>query len=254
MKLVSFAVVSFLAATASAGFSANLGNADYNIHQLEKRDMGKDIRKKLEEEIERGQKHYRENKDRYQTMKGREKRLKVKVFQVKLNLAVFSKESQPYGLKTQHVKAQSEYEKQRAVTFEQYKLMMDIKARLYRWIGELSTWVENQQKLKDHNRKNPRNPLGVTSRSNYNKEILARQISTICGSIKGLSVTRDGLKSRSSNIYEKLITPGSNKVLLRGQYTKVHEDLVHTKETVWMNDVFCAHMTELHKKLFGAQK
>ncbi|KAH9275122.1 hypothetical protein BASA83_002346 [Batrachochytrium salamandrivorans] len=254
MKLVSFAVVSFLAATVSAGFSATFGNVDYNIHQLEKRDMGKDIRKKLEGEIKLGQDHYKKNKDRYQDMKNREKRLEVKIFQVKLNLAVFSKESQPYGLKTQHVKAQSEYEKQRDVTFEQYKLMMDIKERLYRWIGELSTWAENQEKLKDHNRKNPRNPLGVTSRSNYNKEILARQISTICGSIKGLSVTRDGLKSRSSNIYERLLVPGSNKVVLRGQYIKVSENLVKVKEDIWMNDVFCAHMTELHKKLFGAQK
>ncbi|KAH6591280.1 hypothetical protein BASA61_004998 [Batrachochytrium salamandrivorans] len=52
MKLVSFAVVSFLAATVSAGFSETLGNADYSVHQLEKRDPGEDMQKQLEEEIE----------------------------------------------------------------------------------------------------------------------------------------------------------------------------------------------------------
>ncbi|KAH6600125.1 hypothetical protein BASA50_002518 [Batrachochytrium salamandrivorans] len=60
MKLVSFAVVSFLAATVSAGFSATLGNADYSVHQLEKRDPGEDMQKQLEEEIKQDWEHYKE--------------------------------------------------------------------------------------------------------------------------------------------------------------------------------------------------
>ncbi|KAH9275067.1 hypothetical protein BASA83_002288 [Batrachochytrium salamandrivorans] len=68
MKLVSFAVVSFLAATVSAGVSATLGNADYNVHRLEKRGPGEDMQKQLKEEIRQDWEHYRTNLETYQDM------------------------------------------------------------------------------------------------------------------------------------------------------------------------------------------
>ncbi|KAH9275108.1 hypothetical protein BASA83_002332 [Batrachochytrium salamandrivorans] len=84
MRLVSFAAVSFLAATVSAGFSANLGNADYSAHRLEKRALGEDRQKQLEEEIEQGQEHYNVNRDRYHDIKEREKRLEGELFQASM--------------------------------------------------------------------------------------------------------------------------------------------------------------------------
>ncbi|KAH6581072.1 hypothetical protein BASA61_009260 [Batrachochytrium salamandrivorans] len=86
MKLVSFAVVSFLAATVSAGFSAAFGNADYNAHQLEKRDPGEDRQKQLKEEIEHDQKHYEDVREEYLGMKHLEGELEDDLFRLKFEL------------------------------------------------------------------------------------------------------------------------------------------------------------------------
>ncbi|KAH6591281.1 hypothetical protein BASA61_004999 [Batrachochytrium salamandrivorans] len=79
MKLVSFAVVSFLAATVSAGFSATLGNADYSVHQLEKRDPSEDMQKQLKGRDRTRPEHYKDALGTYQDMKHLEVELEAEV-------------------------------------------------------------------------------------------------------------------------------------------------------------------------------
>ncbi|KAH6570922.1 hypothetical protein BASA62_004088 [Batrachochytrium salamandrivorans] len=83
MKLVSFAVVSFLAAMASAGFSETPGDADYTAHQLEKRDIVDDMKKQLEEGVEQGMKDYRDILGEYWDMRHRESNLETGLFQAR---------------------------------------------------------------------------------------------------------------------------------------------------------------------------
>ncbi|KAH9262331.1 hypothetical protein BASA83_013811 [Batrachochytrium salamandrivorans] len=83
MKLVSFAVVAFLAAMASAGDSETPGNADYIAHQLEKRDIVDDMKRQLEEGIEQGMKDYETILGEYWDMRHRGSNLKTGLFQAR---------------------------------------------------------------------------------------------------------------------------------------------------------------------------
>ncbi|KAH6600124.1 hypothetical protein BASA50_002517 [Batrachochytrium salamandrivorans] len=113
----------------------------------------------------------------------------------------------------------SEVRRQYEVVYGQYKLMMIAKKKFW---------------------------------ESYNEPILSDQVSAICRSMEEVYILKDELKTESKEIYDKLMAPGPDKKSLREQYTKVHEDLVKIKEDIWVNNMICAHMTELHQKLFGA--
>ncbi|KAH6571122.1 hypothetical protein BASA62_004045 [Batrachochytrium salamandrivorans] len=130
MKLVSFAVVSFLAATVSAGFSAAFGNADYNAHQLEKRDPGEDRQKQLKEEIEQDQKHYKDVREEYLGMKNREGELEDDLFRLKFELQNEGHKSPGGGLSDRYNKARLLYNDQQKACYEKYELMMKLKEAL----------------------------------------------------------------------------------------------------------------------------
>ncbi|KAH9246846.1 hypothetical protein BASA81_015564 [Batrachochytrium salamandrivorans] len=139
MKLISFAVVSFLAATVSAGFSETLGNVDYSVHRLEKRDPGEDRQRQLKEEIKHDRKHYEDALKIYKSMKHFEEQLETGVFEANLVLRNLRDESQKDDLMANRDMAQAMYETQQETCYLQYKTMMDLKAALYKKVGEVVT-------------------------------------------------------------------------------------------------------------------
>ncbi|KAH6581489.1 hypothetical protein BASA60_002401, partial [Batrachochytrium salamandrivorans] len=98
----------------------------------------------------------------------------------------------------------------------------------------------------------PNDLWGVTPPGDYNKIILFNQVSAICGSMEGLSVTRDQCKAESNGIYDRLMVPGPDNEILQGQYTKANEDIDKVKEDIWVNTLVCEHMTEVYTKLFAS--
>ncbi|KAH9246853.1 hypothetical protein BASA81_015571 [Batrachochytrium salamandrivorans] len=133
MKLVSFAVVSFLAATVSAGFSETLGNADYSVHQLEKRDPGEDMQKQLEEEIKQDWEHYKEALGTYQDMKNLEVELEAEVSEARFESEIGGYTPEGEGSRSQqHDAAILSYKRQYKDTFDQYVVMMIAKEKLYK--------------------------------------------------------------------------------------------------------------------------
>ncbi|KAH9275114.1 hypothetical protein BASA83_002338 [Batrachochytrium salamandrivorans] len=242
MKLVSFAVVSFLAATVSAGLSETLGNVDDSVHRLEKRDPSEDMQKQLEEEIERSRQHYKEALRKYQTMKHFEVELEAKVSEVRFGLQSDSYKPRKGGSNDQQRNAAiSSYRRQYEVVYGQYKLMMIAKKKFLGKVSELSMLTGNQQQLEDHNENHPDDLWTVTPPTSYNEPILSDQISAICRSMEEVYILKDELKATSKEIYDRLMTPEPDKKSLREQYTKVHEDLVKIKEDIWVNNMISDH-------------
>ncbi|KAH9275113.1 hypothetical protein BASA83_002337 [Batrachochytrium salamandrivorans] len=255
MKLVSFAVVSFLAATVSAGLSAAFGNADYNVHRLEKRDPSEDMQKQLEEEIKQDWEHYKDALGTYQDMKNLEVELEAEVSEAR-----FESESGGYtpegegSRSQQHDAAILSYKRQYKDTYDQYVVMMNAKEKLYKKVGEASALKENQKQLTEHNEKYPNDLWEVTPPTSYNKEILFDQVSDICRSMEEVYILKDELKAASKELYEKLMVPGPGNEILQKQYIKVGRHLTNAKETIWMKNVDCVHVTGIYDKLFGASK
>ncbi|KAH6562862.1 hypothetical protein BASA60_010946 [Batrachochytrium salamandrivorans] len=158
MKLVSFAVVSFLAATVSAGVSATLGNADYSVHRLEKRDPSEDMQKQLEEEIKHDRKNYEEVREEYLGMKHLEGQLEDDLFQLRFELQSNSYKSPRGDLSHRYNRAQLLYNDQQEACFEKYVVMMDLKEVLQKKVGEAEIWKDNLEHLDHHNRMNPEDP------------------------------------------------------------------------------------------------
>ncbi|KAH6602521.1 hypothetical protein BASA61_000977 [Batrachochytrium salamandrivorans] len=252
MKLISFAVVSFLAATVSAGFSETLGNVDYSVHRLEKRDPGEDRQRQLKEEIKHDRKHYEDALKIYKSMKHFEEQLETGVFEANLVLRNLRDESQKDDLMANRDMAQAMYETQQETCYLQYKTMMDLKAALYKKVGEVVTQEKNQKQLTEHNEQYPNDPWTVTPPTSYNEPILFEQVSAICGSIDELKTTRDELKATSDSFYYDLVEPGPDKETLREQSTQINKDLDKTNDEVWVNDVTCAHMTGVYTRLFAS--
>ncbi|KAH6564720.1 hypothetical protein BASA50_009450 [Batrachochytrium salamandrivorans] len=254
MKLVSFAVVSFLAVTVSAGFSANLGNADYSVHQLEKRGIVEDMQRQLAEKTKRDQKNYEDALGTYNDMMRRGEELETELFEADLELRNLRDKSQKDELTSNRNMARAMYESQQDACHLQYKTMMNSKKKLYENVGELLMWKDNQQKLKEHNRQHPNDLWKVTPPAHYNKEIMSSQVSAICNSIKGLLITEKNLEARLEDFYYKLVEHGSNKEALREHSNKIEKNLERATGKTWAETMVCAHTTTLYRKMFGAQK
>ncbi|KAH6600122.1 hypothetical protein BASA50_002515 [Batrachochytrium salamandrivorans] len=220
MKLVSFAVVSFLAATVSAGVSATLGNADYSVHRLEKRDPSEDMQKQLEEEIKHDRKNYEEVREEYLGMKHLEGQLEDDLFQLRFELQSNSYKSPRGDLSHRYNRAQLLYNDQQEACFEKYVVMMDLKEVLQKKVGEAEIWKDNLEHLDHHNRMNPEDPWTVTSPASYNQEILFKQVSGICNSVEMAYKFEGQCKATSEEMYNRLMASGSNKKFLGKQYEK----------------------------------
>ncbi|KAH6572639.1 hypothetical protein BASA62_003292, partial [Batrachochytrium salamandrivorans] len=251
MKLVSFAVVSFLAATVSAGVSATLGNADYSVHRLEKRDPSEDMQKQLEEEIKHDRKNYEEVREEYLGMKHLEGQLEDDLFQLRFELQSNSYKSPRGDLSHRYNRAQLLYNDQQEACFEKYVVMMDLKEVLQKKVGEAEIWKDNLEHLDHHNRMNPEDPWTVTSPASYNQEILFKQVSGICNSVEMAYKFEGQCKATSEEMYNRLMASGSNKKFLGKQYEKSGKNLGDAKDKVWKSVVDCEHMTGVYTKLFG---
>ncbi|KAH6578154.1 hypothetical protein BASA81_012247 [Batrachochytrium salamandrivorans] len=254
MKLVSFAVVSFLAATVSAGFSATLGNADDNIHRLEKRGIIRDTQKKLQEEIKQVRAHYKEILDEYLGMKRREGHLQDNFFRLKFELNDSSYKSPKGNLANRCNMAQALYESQKDACYQKYKSVMIAKEKLQTKVGEGLMWKYNLQQLREHNKNYPNDLWKVTSPAYYNKKILSDQISASCKSVERSHKLEDKYEAESEKIYKRWAAFGPDVKLLEQEYIAAAKNLESVKEEVWMNIVTCTHMTDFYQKLFGARK
>ncbi|KAH6572640.1 hypothetical protein BASA62_003293 [Batrachochytrium salamandrivorans] len=188
-------------------------------------------------------------------MKHFEVELEAKVSEVRFGLQSDSYKPRKGGSNDQQRNvAISSYRRQYEVVYGQYKLMMIAKKKFLGKVSELRMLTENQQQLEDHNENHPNDLWTVTPPTSYNEPILSDQVSAICRSMEEVYILKDELKTESKEIYDKLMAPEPDKKSLREQYTKVHEDLVKIKKDIWVNNMICAHMTELHQKLFDASK
>ncbi|KAH6589364.1 hypothetical protein BASA50_010109 [Batrachochytrium salamandrivorans] len=254
MKLVSFAVIAFLATTVSAGVSEIPGNSDYTAHQLEKRNPSESMHKQLVEEKEKYQKHYEDALGKYQDMKHREGELEARLSEIEF--ALDGSSYKPLGDELNHQcdRARIAYRTHREATRGQYKLMMYVKERLQEKAGDVLAWRYNQRKLEQHNEQRPNDLWTVTPPTHYNKEILAKQIADVCSATGKANSLENEIRTKSDELYRRLMAPGPDKDAIRGQYIETSNNLVSAKEGAWMKNVICSHMTALYTSLFDASK
>ncbi|KAH6602560.1 hypothetical protein BASA61_001017 [Batrachochytrium salamandrivorans] len=255
MKLVSFAVVSFLAATVSAGFSAAFGNADYSAHRLERRnDLASNVQAQLAEGIKHGMRKYEADLKTHSNMKGREDDLEVDLMQIKFELQSSNFRSQKQKLQDQQDMAQALLNSQRDAVFRHYLKMMNNKEKLQENVGRVLMWQGNQKQIKDHNRQHPRDQWKVTAPTNYNKDIMFKQVSATCKGVDRFAKTKEEARTKVDKTYDSLLASKSKNAALQAQYMDDSKILMDARDRAWMETVMCTHMTDLYKRLFGARK
>ncbi|KAH6591860.1 hypothetical protein BASA50_008459 [Batrachochytrium salamandrivorans] len=185
MKLTLFAMISFLAVTASA--SAIPGDSDYSVSRLEKR-MGDEPYEEADEGAKAHGKSfkYRERAfkmaaEHYEEQREMERVLRegVEILEDELGQNDLT-ESERNDLENQLDDAIKAFESHSASMEASYKPLQESEtAHSFKTI-EKDTLRENQNRLREHNINNPDDPLEVEHGSVYNKIILEAQMNEIC--------------------------------------------------------------------------
>ncbi|KAH6576011.1 hypothetical protein BASA83_010224 [Batrachochytrium salamandrivorans] len=185
MKLTLFAMIAFLAVTASA--NAIPGDSDYSVSRLEKR-MGDEPYEEADEDVKAhgksfkyresafkmAAKHYEEQKEMERVL-----REDVNILEDELGQDDLT-ESERNDLEGQLGAAIKAFEEHSASMKASYKPLQESEtAHSFKTI-EKDTLRENQNRLKEHNANNPDDQLEVESGSVYNKIILEAQMNEIC--------------------------------------------------------------------------
>ncbi|KAH9253465.1 hypothetical protein BASA83_010226 [Batrachochytrium salamandrivorans] len=185
MKPTLFAMIAFLAVTASA--SAIPGDSDYSVSRLEKRMIGESYAR-LEEDVEVYERFFEHREGALKSAAKRYEKQKemTRVFSEDVNILKDEleqddlTESERNDLENQLDAAIKAFEAQSASMKASYKQMKVAEmADSFKTI-EKDTLRENQHRLQEHNANNPDDQLDVEPGSAYNKIILGEQMDEVC--------------------------------------------------------------------------
>ncbi|KAH6581835.1 hypothetical protein BASA50_011040 [Batrachochytrium salamandrivorans] len=178
MKLTLFAMISFMAVTASA--SVIPANSDYSASRLEKR-MVEESYEEADEDFKMLKRISKHNENARKTVAERHKKQR-EMAQVLNEGAGTSKDE----LKQNTVSDSEEQDLEGqlgAASMEdshQQKQMQDAEMEHSLKMAEKEMLHETQHQLKEHNVNHPDDPLGVEPGSVYNKDTLEEQVNEFC--------------------------------------------------------------------------
>ncbi|KAH9253467.1 hypothetical protein BASA81_008514 [Batrachochytrium salamandrivorans] len=215
MKLTLFAMIAFLAVTASA--SAIPGDSDYSVSRLEKR-MGDEPYAKLEEDVEVDESFFKRREralksaaKRYEKQREMERVLREDIEILKNALEQSGlPDSEKKDLEGQLDAAIKAFEEHSASMKASYKQMKAAEMTYSPKMVEKDILQKHQNRLKEHNINNPDDPLEVESGSVYSKTILEEQMNEACERENDTLDDMNAAKVKSSEVLDKMAEKGSD--------------------------------------------
>ncbi|KAH6566070.1 hypothetical protein BASA62_006911 [Batrachochytrium salamandrivorans] len=175
MKLTLFAMISFMAVTASA--SVIPGDSDYSASRLEKR-MVEESYEETDEDFKMLKRISKHNEDARKTVAERYKKQR-EMAQVLNEGAGTSKNELKQN--TVSDSEEQDLEGQLGAASMEDSQMQDAEMEHSLKMAEKEMLHETQHQLKEHNVNHPDDPLGVEPGSVYNKDTLEEQVNEFCG-------------------------------------------------------------------------